>query len=423
VCVPGSRIHAIDGFCGSGAGDRVLRAAARFALLPCVIAALGALPAMLAPASADASLLSAADGNLASFSGGLSQVNGTLTAIGGRYGRDTKTFGAMYSGSGPIGLASGSFKVRWKQGQTVAYGAAFYLPPGFHAATAGQQALLTWDNSPGNGGRYAQDGVVIDYSDNLAYLVAGTVSGSTITQQVLAGPFILPIGGWFTLQVRQLLAAGSSAYSEVYVNRQLVASSRAPNFSGKRIGHVRYGIVQLSAGAQQGPVSLEFDRAIAAGYTGYVNPLGGDRYSTGRTDMGVDFCLTRGEPIRALGDGIVVGISPDWFEHQPYIWYQLVDGPYAGRYVYAAEQIRRLAHVGAQLTAGQPLAYYKRSGTCIEMGWSAADGATTAQATTGYREGQVTLAGVSFAQFLTSLGVGGPFELTPTHRRKRTSSR
>ncbi|HEY2438240.1 MAG TPA: hypothetical protein VGH93_13750, partial [Solirubrobacteraceae bacterium] len=77
---------------------------------------------------------------------------------------------------------------------------------------------------------------------------------------------------------------------------------------------------------------------------------------------------------RAMADGIVVGISPDWFRHQPYLWYQVLDGPYAGRYVYVAEQVTRLARIGAQLSAGQPLAYYKKSGTCLETGWSAADG-------------------------------------------------
>jgi hypothetical protein len=146
-------------------------------------------------------------------------------------------------------------------------------------------------------------------------------------------------------------------------------------------------------------------------YTGYVNPLWGDRYVTGRTDMGVDFCLRQGEPIRALGDGIVVGISPHWFKGQPYIWYQLLDGPSAGRFVYVAEQIGRLARIGTPLTAGQTIAKYKRAGTCIEMGWSARNGATMAQATTGYHEGQVTKAGASFARFLMSLGVRGGFEL------------
>jgi murein DD-endopeptidase MepM/ murein hydrolase activator NlpD len=412
--VPGSKVFVVRDYRRS---DRLERSLGRAALLLCL--GLVALVTMLTAAPARAALVSAADGDLASFSGGVSQLNGTLTAATGTYGADTEVFAATYSGNGAGGLARGSFNVGWKQGQTVAYGAAFYLPPGFHAATSGQQAVLRWDSFPGQAGRFEQGGVVVDYSDNLGYLVGATVSGGIVTQRVLAGPFALPIGSWFTLQVRQLIGSGSAAYSEVYENGQLVASSRAPTLFGKQINHVRYGIVQVSADAQNGPVSLLFDQATAADYTGYVNPLGGDLYRTARTDMGVDFCLAPGEPIRAIGDGVVIGISPNWFRHQPYIWYQLLDGPYAGRYVYVAEQIRKLARIGTQLTAGQPLAYYKKSGTCIEMGWSAADGATLAQATTGYYEAQITRAGVSFAHFLISLGVQGRFELIPTPIKKR----
>ena len=158
-------------------------------------------------------------------------------------------------------------------------------------------------------------------------------------------------------------------------------------------------------------------KATAVAASGYVNPLGNDSYVTGRIDMGVDFCLSAGEPIRAVGDGVVVGIVRNWYRRQPYIWYRLLDGPYAGRYVYAAEQITNLARVGQRLRAGQRLASYKRSGTCIELGWGTGNGRTLAQSTTGYHEGQVTVAGVSFARFLISLGVEGPFELTRTHRK------
>jgi murein DD-endopeptidase MepM/ murein hydrolase activator NlpD len=383
-------------------------------------ALLASVTVLIATATAQATLVSASDGQLGSFTGGISQLSGALTAISQPYAGDAQTFSATYTGTGGAGLARGSFNVHWTPGQTVAYGAAFDLPSDFHAAPSGQQALLRWDNFPGRGGQIEQGGVVVDYSDNQGYLVDDLVSGGVaVSHRVLAGPFPLPTGGWFTLQVRQLLGAGSAAYSEVYENGQLVASSRAPTFSGRQITHVRYGIVQLSADAEQGPVSLGFDQASAGAYTGYVDPLGGDRYFTDRTDMGVDFCLTSGEPIRALGDGVVVGIDHNWFKHQPYLWYQLLDGPDAGRYVYVAEQIRGLARVGTQLSAGQPLAYYKRSGTCIETGWSAADGATWAQATTGYHEAQVTRAGVNFARFLRSLGVQGPFELRPTHGKRR----
>jgi hypothetical protein len=156
----------------------------------------------------------------------------------------------------------------------------------------------------------------------------------------------------------------------------------------------------------------------------YQNPFAGDTYLVGRTDMGVDVCLHRHDPIRALGNGVVAGIIHDWFDGQPYLWYQLTSGPQAGRFVYVAEQINHLARLGQQLHAGQPVARFARRGTCVETGWSASDGWTMAQATGGYKEGQVTRAGVSFAQFLMDLGVQGEFELqaTPTHGHKHRHS-
>lgn len=161
----------------------------------------------------------------------------------------------------------------------------------------------------------------------------------------------------------------------------------------------------------------------------YVNPFARNAPYVGRTDMGVDACLSPGDPIAAVGDGVVVGIENDWFQGQPYLWYRLTAGPDAGRYVYVAEQIHRLARPGQPLRAGEPVARYANQGTCIEMGWSAADGRTLAQATTGYTEGEVTPAGVSFARFLMSIGVPGQFELSAPapahssrahhHRRRR----
>lgn len=380
------------------------------ALLLCACA-IGAVFA----ATGQALLVQASNGNVSSFSRGVSAKNATFAAVRGGYGSDKQAFGAQYPGTSGSGTPHGALAVTWAPGQDVGYGAAFRLPRGFHTASQGQQLLLGWSSEPGADGSAQQGGVVIDYSDNLGYLVTNTTSATGVTQQVLAGPFALPIGRWFTLQVHQFLASAAPAQSGVYVNGRLVASATAANFSEQQIDEVDYGIVQLSGGAESGATSLQLDRAFAGAYTGYANPLRGDRYVTGRTDMGVDFCLRPGEPIHALGDGIVVGISPRWFRGQPYIWYQLLDGPFAGRFVYVAEQIGKLARIGAPLAAGQTIAKYNTAGTCIEMGWSARNGATMAQATTGYREGQVTKAGVSFARFLMSLGVRGRFELTRTH--------
>ena len=86
------------------------------------------------------------------------------------------------------------------------------------------------------------------------------------------------------------------------------------------------------------------------------------------------------------------------------LWYRLTRGRYAGRYIYIAEQITQLARIRESVKKGQIIARYARKGTCIEIGWATANGRTLAQATTGYKEGQATAAGRSFARFLTRLG-------------------
>jgi hypothetical protein len=149
--------------------------------------------------------------------------------------------------------------------------------------------------------------------------------------------------------------------------------------------------------------------------TPYRKPFSGEQPYVGRTDMGVDLCLSPGDPVRAVGDGVVAGIMRNWAGREPYLWYELTGGADAGRYVYVAEQITNLARVGQTLRAGDVVARYARKGTCIETGWSTASGATLAQATTGYTDGEVTVAGVSFARFLISLGVQGTFDLIPAH--------
>jgi hypothetical protein len=159
--------------------------------------------------------------------------------------------------------------------------------------------------------------------------------------------------------------------------------------------------------------ALLIGAAAAPAASAYLNPFVGELPSVGRTDMGVDVCLSPGQPIRAIGTGVVTGLMRDWSEGQPYIWYELTAGPQAGRYVYVAEQIRGLARIGQALHAGDVVARYANKGTCIETGWSMASGATLAQSTTGYGEGDVTPAGVSFARFLISLGVPGDFDLVP----------
>ena len=149
---------------------------------------------------------------------------------------------------------------------------------------------------------------------------------------------------------------------------------------------------------------------VAAKVTGaaYIDPL---RFVSvwQRTDQGVDAALPVGAPILAPGTVKILAIIPNWYAGQPLVYFELLDGPDAGRVQYVAEQITDIARPGSILQAGQPIARFARSGSDIEYGWSTLNGVTLARATTGYGEGEVTPAGRSMRAWLNSLGANaGP---------------
>jgi hypothetical protein len=135
----------------------------------------------------------------------------------------------------------------------------------------------------------------------------------------------------------------------------------------------------------------------------YIDPL---QYVTRweRTDQGVDASMPVGAPILAPGTIKVLAIIPGWYAGQPLVYFELLDGPYAGKVQYVAEQITSIAPPGTILQRGQAVARFAASGTGIEYGWSTLNGVTLARATTGYEEGQVTPAGVSIRNWLNGLG-------------------
>jgi hypothetical protein len=140
----------------------------------------------------------------------------------------------------------------------------------------------------------------------------------------------------------------------------------------------------------------------------YIDPL---RYVTvwGRTDQGVDAVMPVGAPILAPCRVKILGIEPDWYLTQPLVYFELLDGPDAGKVQFVAEQINNIAQPGTFVQQGQPIARFAPSGTAIEYGWSTLQGITLAKATTGYEEGQVTPAGRSIRAWLNALGANaGP---------------
>jgi hypothetical protein len=122
--------------------------------------------------------------------------------------------------------------------------------------------------------------------------------------------------------------------------------------------------------------------------------------------MGVDVDLNPGDPIVAPGTSRVVGIMPNWYQGQPYVALQLLDGPMKGHNYYVAEQIDPAVTVGQVVQQGQPIAHYASSGTGIEMGWAGSNWEQTlaqAEGNTGDPSHNDAPAGVSFRSFLDSL--------------------
>ncbi|MGH2866940.1 MAG: hypothetical protein ACRDNK_05145 [Solirubrobacteraceae bacterium] len=135
----------------------------------------------------------------------------------------------------------------------------------------------------------------------------------------------------------------------------------------------------------------------------YINPL---RYVSRweRTDQGVDAQMPVGAPILAPSAVKVLAIIPNWYAGQPLVYFELLNGPDAGRVQFVAEQITGIAPPGTILQQGQTIARFAASGTAIEYGWSTLNGVTLARATTGYSEGQATPAGRSIRAWLNALG-------------------
>ena len=140
----------------------------------------------------------------------------------------------------------------------------------------------------------------------------------------------------------------------------------------------------------------------------YIDPL---QFVTvwERTDQGVDAQLPVGAPILAPCPVKILAIIPDWYAGQPLVYFELLNGPDAGKVQYVAEQITDIAPAGSILQQGQPVARFAKSGTSIEYGWSTLNGVTLARATTGYEEGQATPAGQNMRDWLNALGANaGP---------------
>ena len=125
-------------------------------------------------------------------------------------------------------------------------------------------------------------------------------------------------------------------------------------------------------------------------YQQYIDPFTAPGWQRARTDMGVDWLVTRPEPVLAIGDAVIVGSNSHdgGWPGRHFIWYRLLDGSHVGDTIYVAEHITHLLSAGAHVRAGQKIAEALPGGTGTEWGWAEPTGATRAHRC--YHEGHAT---------------------------------
>lgn len=153
----------------------------------------------------------------------------------------------------------------------------------------------------------------------------------------------------------------------------------------------------------------------------YVNPLREvANLKASRIDMGVDY--SGSGPVLALGRARILlasdrlaGPESCWGKTcvpRPGDWvmYRLLDGPFAGRYVYIVENITITVRTGQTVAAGQPIAILHDASPNLEIGWAAGRGVYTLAAARRHQcacsdpGGWSSIEGRNFNAFLTWLG-------------------
>ena len=157
----------------------------------------------------------------------------------------------------------------------------------------------------------------------------------------------------------------------------------------------------------------------------YVNPVGAvSGLGPYRIDMGVDY--SGSGPLLALGDAKVTFASNNdagplscWgiscWPGGGIVVYRLTDGPFAGKYVYDAENVTATVRVAQRVKAGQQVAILHFGSPNMETGWASGRGAETLsfadghQCTCGDPGGWSAIEGRNFNGLLVLLGAPGGF--------------
>jgi hypothetical protein len=161
----------------------------------------------------------------------------------------------------------------------------------------------------------------------------------------------------------------------------------------------------------------------------YVNPLRAvANLKPSRIDMGVDY--SGSGPILALGRAKIV-LASDRLAGPESCWgktcvpppgdmivYRLLDGRFAGKYVYVVENITVKVKAGQTVNAGQRIAILHQGSPNLEIGWASGHGAQTLAVARGHRcacsdpGGWSSIEGRNFNALLVWLGAPSGYVTT-----------
>jgi hypothetical protein len=193
-------------------------------------------------------------GTFSEFNGSPSILHGTLVPVqGNAYSGDWSAQGS-YDGSGANGFARVMWDVEYESGDTIRYGASYYLSGPLPCWAM----LARWDNYA----LYGRAGDVggVELEDGVIRLIRGNYDGSNYAR--LSPNASVPLGRWFSIEVIQRLGA-EGATNELYLDGTLVGGSTTPNSRGRSIRHIRFGYVAVAAPCT--PASAFFiDRVFAS---------------------------------------------------------------------------------------------------------------------------------------------------------------
>jgi hypothetical protein len=178
------------------------------------------------------------------------------------------------------------------------------------------------------------------------------------------------------------------------------------------------GVDHRGAGARKTPHTVA--RTIHKPSWAYTNPLKAVRgLESGRIDMGVDYAGSG--PILAVGNGQVT-VASDHASGPPSCYgktcwpvggvvvYRLTDGPFAGKYVYVAENITADVRPGQTVNAGDQIATVHNGYPDMETGWASGHGPEALAIADGHQcpcgdpGNWSTIEGRNFNRLLVALG-------------------